>query len=139
MKGKAICSLYEARPKQCRTWPFWPENLASPEVRLTRPNFAMPGTETWSVGTRIGRKQVKSVLGSTQGSYEDWRRLKKQWNTTVALEPPTPTNRIPVSVCTRKMLSAIDFEVQQDRHSRVPAWPVSFIPGSGCGGWEVVC
>lgn len=31
MKGKAICSLYEARPKQCRTWPFWPENLASPE------------------------------------------------------------------------------------------------------------
>jgi uncharacterized protein len=25
--GKAICSLYEARPTQCRTWPFWPENL----------------------------------------------------------------------------------------------------------------
>lgn len=27
--GKAICSLYEARPTQCRTWPFWPENLSS--------------------------------------------------------------------------------------------------------------
>jgi len=25
--GKAICSIYEARPVQCRTWPFWPENL----------------------------------------------------------------------------------------------------------------
>ncbi|MCI0363258.1 MAG: YkgJ family cysteine cluster protein [Phycisphaerales bacterium] len=25
--GKAICSIYEARPTQCRTWPFWPENL----------------------------------------------------------------------------------------------------------------
>lgn len=27
--GKAVCSLYEARPTQCRTWPFWPENLKS--------------------------------------------------------------------------------------------------------------
>ena len=21
------CSVYQARPKQCRTWPFWPENM----------------------------------------------------------------------------------------------------------------
>ena len=21
------CSIYEARPTQCRTWPFWPENM----------------------------------------------------------------------------------------------------------------
>lgn len=27
--GKAICRVYEARPTQCRTWPFWPENLRS--------------------------------------------------------------------------------------------------------------
>jgi uncharacterized protein len=26
--GKALCSIYQARPTQCRTWPFWPENLA---------------------------------------------------------------------------------------------------------------
>lgn len=25
MPGKAICSIYNARPLQCRTWPFWPE------------------------------------------------------------------------------------------------------------------
>ena len=24
------CSLYEDRPRQCRTWPFWQRNLASP-------------------------------------------------------------------------------------------------------------
>jgi len=24
LKGKG-CSIYEARPTQCRTWPFWPE------------------------------------------------------------------------------------------------------------------
>ena len=28
-KGKALCRVYEARPQQCRTWPFWPELLGS--------------------------------------------------------------------------------------------------------------
>ncbi len=23
------CTVYEARPDQCRTWPFWPENLSA--------------------------------------------------------------------------------------------------------------
>jgi Fe-S-cluster containining protein len=27
--GKALCSIYDARPRQCRTWPFWKENLTS--------------------------------------------------------------------------------------------------------------
>ena len=25
--GAALCQVYKARPTQCRTWPFWPENL----------------------------------------------------------------------------------------------------------------
>jgi len=25
------CTVYEARPIQCRTWPFWPENVETPE------------------------------------------------------------------------------------------------------------
>lgn len=25
--GQAVCGIYKARPAQCRTWPFWPENL----------------------------------------------------------------------------------------------------------------
>jgi Fe-S-cluster containining protein len=28
--GKAVCRIYKARPSQCRTWPWWPENLESP-------------------------------------------------------------------------------------------------------------
>ncbi len=28
--GHGRCSVYPARPTQCRTWPFWPENLKSP-------------------------------------------------------------------------------------------------------------
>lgn len=27
--GKAVCSLYEARPMQCRTFPWWPANVRS--------------------------------------------------------------------------------------------------------------
>lgn len=25
------CTVYEDRPRQCRTWPFWDSNLATPE------------------------------------------------------------------------------------------------------------
>ena len=25
------CTVYPARPAQCQTWPFWPENIASAE------------------------------------------------------------------------------------------------------------
>ncbi|MEL7471813.1 MAG: YkgJ family cysteine cluster protein [Planctomycetota bacterium] len=25
--GRAICRVYEDRPQQCRTWPFWKQNL----------------------------------------------------------------------------------------------------------------
>jgi len=31
-EGKALCSIYPVRPTQCRTWPFWPENIESPEA-----------------------------------------------------------------------------------------------------------
>jgi hypothetical protein len=30
--GKSGCRLYHARPHQCSTWPFWRENLVSPEM-----------------------------------------------------------------------------------------------------------
>ena len=26
------CVIYSVRPNQCRTWPFWPENLYSPDA-----------------------------------------------------------------------------------------------------------
>ena len=28
--GKALCRVYRSRPAQCRTWPFWKENMRSP-------------------------------------------------------------------------------------------------------------
>jgi len=29
---KAGCTIYSVRPPQCRTWPFWESNVASPEA-----------------------------------------------------------------------------------------------------------
>ncbi|MBL9118743.1 MAG: YkgJ family cysteine cluster protein [Phycisphaerae bacterium] len=29
LPGKAVCGIYAVRPQQCRTWPFWPENIES--------------------------------------------------------------------------------------------------------------
>ena len=29
---KAGCTIYPVRPRQCRTWPFWESNVASPEA-----------------------------------------------------------------------------------------------------------
>jgi len=31
LEGKR-CKVYKARPKQCRTFPWWPEHLSSPEA-----------------------------------------------------------------------------------------------------------
>lgn len=30
--GKAVCGVYEHRPTQCRTWPFWKSNLRTPNA-----------------------------------------------------------------------------------------------------------
>lgn len=30
--GLALCGVYEARPAQCRTWPFWRSNLSSKQA-----------------------------------------------------------------------------------------------------------
>jgi Fe-S-cluster containining protein len=27
--GKAVCGIYEHRPTQCKTWPFWGQNISS--------------------------------------------------------------------------------------------------------------
>ena len=29
---QAGCTVYEVRPRQCRTWPFWESNVATPET-----------------------------------------------------------------------------------------------------------
>lgn len=32
VEGRTVCSIYEVRPLQCCTWPFWNANLKSPDA-----------------------------------------------------------------------------------------------------------
>jgi uncharacterized protein len=43
--GKAVCGIYEDRPRQCKTWPFWPSLLAS-EDAWQRASRSCPGINT---------------------------------------------------------------------------------------------
>jgi uncharacterized protein len=47
----AGCTVYPARPVQCQTWPFWPENVEAPE-EWDRVRSVCPGS---------GKGQVYSV------------------------------------------------------------------------------
>ncbi|MBI1345087.1 YkgJ family cysteine cluster protein [bacterium] len=38
------CTIYPVRPIQCRTWPFWPSNLVSPEA-WQRAKTVCPGMD----------------------------------------------------------------------------------------------
>lgn len=42
--GKAVCGVYEDRPIQCRTWPFWNSNLKS-EAAWERAKRVCPGMD----------------------------------------------------------------------------------------------
>jgi Fe-S-cluster containining protein len=45
--GKTTCTVHAERPAQCRTWPFWPENLQSPEAwDATKRATPCPGMDT---------------------------------------------------------------------------------------------
>ncbi len=43
--GKAVCGVYEDRPGQCRTWPFWPSVVKSREA-WDRGSRICPGMNT---------------------------------------------------------------------------------------------
>jgi len=42
--GKAICGVYEDRPMQCRTWPFWPSVVKS-KATWERAKKVCPGID----------------------------------------------------------------------------------------------
>lgn len=57
------CEVYEARPTQCRTWPFWPENMNSKAWQRDVVNFC-PGasvkkTKRSLKSSRVIEEQLK--------------------------------------------------------------------------------
>ncbi len=62
------CIIYPVRPKQCRTWPFWPGNLTSPDKWNTA-GLKCPGINRGELYTP---RQIK-----TRNSEKWWQNGKK--------------------------------------------------------------
>ncbi len=61
--SKRICEIYLVRPLQCRTWPFWEGNLASPEAWAIAAKRC-PGMNT---GQKWSKQQILARRDAT-----DW-------------------------------------------------------------------
>ena len=57
LKDKA-CTVYEGRPSQCRTWPFWPENMSS-KAWTSDIQKNCPGV---GKGRRYSANEIKALL-----------------------------------------------------------------------------
>ena len=63
-EGRALCSVYDARPTQCRTWPFWPSNLRS-QREWDRAAEHCPGMSQG--GRFVPADQVRILADKTPG------------------------------------------------------------------------
>jgi len=62
--GQKTCTIYPVRPSQCRSWPFWPNNLESPDA-WNRAAQKCPGINR---GRLYSREEIEEI-----------RREKKWW------------------------------------------------------------
>ena len=64
---KKRCSVYEARPTQCRTWPFWPEVMNPKSWKSEVASFC-PGI---GKGPLVSKEDIERVM------LEDFENTKK--------------------------------------------------------------
>jgi len=62
-KGRRTCGIYEVRPLQCRTWPFWDGLLESKDAW----NTAKAGCPGMDKGKRYTLEQVEKFRDA-----KDW-------------------------------------------------------------------
>ena len=63
--GRALCRVYDARPTQCRTWPFWPENVRTEKTwSRAKRRTPCPGMDT---GPLITVEQIRILRDATSG------------------------------------------------------------------------
>lgn len=63
------CQVYEVRPKQCRTWPFWEENLVE-EVWKGPVKDCCPGLDQ---GKLTSADEVDRIAAETEAWFDDPR------------------------------------------------------------------
>ncbi len=59
------CSIYDKRPFQCRTWPFWPENLSS------KKNWVVD-VEQFCPGANKGKKHDAAAIQKILNEHQQW-------------------------------------------------------------------
>lgn len=66
-QGRGRCSVYKVRPMQCRTWPFWPENLRNERSYLDAAKKC-PGTAAGlqGKGKFFPVEQIRILRDATQ-------------------------------------------------------------------------
>lgn len=58
------CQVYMSRPQQCRSWPFWPEVIAS-KTAWQEASAVCPGMDQ---GRVYERKEVERIVGGKRGT-----------------------------------------------------------------------
>ena len=58
----ARCTVYSARPQQCRTWPFWPENMS----RKVWEGEVKRDCEGVGVGRLYSKSEIEAILAKQQ-------------------------------------------------------------------------
>jgi uncharacterized protein len=66
--SRRVCGIYQVRPLQCRTWPFWPEVIKSPES-WQQAHQKCPGMGN---GKSYTQDQIESLRDAT-----DWPEKSK--------------------------------------------------------------
>jgi len=62
-QSRRICGIYSVRPLQCRTWPFWPENIRS-ESAWKRAGKGCPGINR--AGRHFSIQEVESIRDAAE-------------------------------------------------------------------------
>jgi Fe-S-cluster containining protein len=67
----AGCAVYQARPLQCRQWPFWPEVLA------TRASWdaEAEGCPGMNQGRRYSQAEIERIAGGKRGTLRGRRPM----------------------------------------------------------------
>jgi len=64
------CEIYDVRPMQCRTWPFWEPNLASAEAWRREVQAICPGSRDENGGTLHDADTAERIARETEEHYE---------------------------------------------------------------------
>lgn len=63
------CGVYEARPTQCRTYPFWPENVSKDDFKESV-KTECPGVDEKPADKATVRRGIQCIVDQTRADNE---------------------------------------------------------------------